>query len=685
VAPWLQSYLLVGAALQASFAWQMVPAMADGRTLDDAAHPASGPRHDPDDMLNAAGAMKPMACPITVPVLRRARKAIAAEGLPVDLDAGGRVLQVLLPLSEDAVAVWMLSAEEHPVLGPGALMRLVVPPAQGPQRAAWLANALNLAEAADWRGEDRAHALGAWLSDGSVLQHLTFLPSQTIGRLGSDAALLVVRSVLAWGAVRARFVAERLPWLVAAAVSRYPADEPPEAAASLDGSDASAEEEPLVPVAQRSFGPGARTPRPRSQPSVTHGPRELLVDPTDPTAYPEIDAAVAVAEDGDTVIVSPGTYRVPVVVDRAVRIEGRGSVEEVILEPVGGEALGVAASGAHIRGLTIRPSRAGNDGADHSAVAVHDASVIVEGCQLSSHLGASVWVGGPAAEVWLHGCVIANGAQNAVWVTEEARAEVVGCRITGHRWPIIVGGAHASLTVRDCQVLDNLDHGIVGADRATLVVAGCTIARNAVSGVLLLGAAPASRVEGCIIEENGGTGVFVEGGRGRIVGNRIRGNDVGVAVMEGAAPIVEDNELTENRLGLGVRGMGADPRIRANTISASRAEGVIVDESATGRFDSNTVTGSARAGIWVDDEGTTPRFSGNHVSGSAVGIVVTDGAGGDYRSNDLRGNARGSWHLDSPGPLACADNLEDAGVAGSGRVGPPPDPPGPAAPPSRLN
>jgi nitrous oxidase accessory protein NosD len=377
---------------------------------------------------------------------------------------------------------------------------------------------------------------------------------------------------------------------------------------------------------------------------------------------------------------------VPVVVDRAVRIEGRGPVEEVILEPVGGEALGIAASGVTVTGLTIRPARAGNDGADHSAVAVHDASVLVEGCQLSSHLGASVWVGGPAAEARLHGCVIANGAQNAVWVTEEARAELVGCRISGHRWPIIVGGVHASLTVRDCQVIDNLDHGIVGADRATLVVAGCTIARNAVSGVLLLGAAPASRVEDCTIEENGGTGVFVEGGCGRIVGNRIRGNDVGVAVMEGAAPIVEDNELAENRLGLGVRGTGADPRIRANMIRASRAEGVIVDESAAGRFEANTVTGSGRAGIWVDDEGTAPHFSGNHVNGSAVGILVTDGAGGDYRSNDLRGNTRGSWHLDSPGPLACADNLEDAGVPGADLPGgPATEGNAPATPPSRLN
>ena len=41
------------------------------------------------------------------------------------------------------------------------------------------------------------------------------------------------------------------------------------------------------------------------------------------------------------------------------------------------------------------------------------------------------------------------------------------------------------------------------------------------------------------------------------------------------------------------------------------------------------MTGSGGAGIWVDDEGTAPRFSGNHVNGSAVGVLVTDGAGGE--------------------------------------------------------
>ena len=57
-----------------------------------------------------------------------------------------------------------------------------------------------------------------------------------------------------------------------------------------------------------------------------------------------IDSAVAAAEVGDTIIVRPGTYRTPVVIDRAVRIEGRGPRSDILLEPVGAEALGFAAS-----------------------------------------------------------------------------------------------------------------------------------------------------------------------------------------------------------------------------------------------------------------------------------------------------------------------------------------------------
>ena len=697
VAPWLETHFLSAAALQVSIAFLQAPAVADGRPLDAEAHPVAGSRRDPDDMLNVAEAMPQQPSPFTATSLRRATRTLAAEGVDASFDAEAGVLLVRLPLPAEAEAAWALLSTEHPLLGPGAWTRLSLVRTTGPLRAAWQANALNLAEAADWAGEPRPHALGAWKSNAGHVFHDAFFPAGLFGKPDGEATLAVLRNLLAWGAVRARFAGERLPWLDAAAASRYPDDEPPDpdapddhdaadttsgaadttpGARSADAPDP--EDEPEVPLAQRSFGPASRTPRPRDAGSApTRRPkRELLVDPFDPADFAEIDDAIAEAEDGDRIVVRPGTYRKPVVVDRAVTIVGDGDIASIVLEPVGGEALGIAVSGASVSGLTIRPALAGNDGALWSAIAVHDSVVTVEGCVLTSHQGATVWVGGPSSRAVLVRCRMSGGAQNAVWVAEEGRAEMESCRVSGHRWPVAVAGLHASLAIRDCEVVDNLDGGIASLGRATLVVERTTVSGNAGSGIVLGEPAPASRVEDCTIEGNSEFGVLVGGGRGAaVLRSRIRDNAVGIVVVDGATPRIEGNELTDNATGMGVRGEGSDPVVVNNTISGGRASGVVIDEAARGRFDGNTVSGTGGAGVWVDDQGTAPRFARNHVSASAfAGVLVTDGAGGDFDANDLRGNAAGSWKLDEPGELRRNGNLEDTGIPPEAAR---PDPPAP--------
>lgn len=425
-----------------------------------------------------------------------------------------------------------------------------------------------------------------------------------------------------------------------------------------------ARDEPTLPVAERSFGRTSRAPRPRVESRGPRAVRELVVDPSDAAAFVEIDDAVAHADDGDRIVVRPGTYRRPVVVDRAVRIEGDGPRERIRLEPIGGEALGIAVSGATITGLTIHPAEAGNDGDDWSAVAVHDATVTIEGCALTSHLGATVWVGGPASRAVLRGCLLDGGSQNAVWIVEEGRAELVACRVTGHRWPMIAQGPHASLSIRDSEVTGNLDAGAVAANGARLVVEGTTVARNAGVGLALADAAPASRIEDCTVEDNLAVGVEVAGGRGaQVLRNRIRRNRLGITIVN-AAPLIEGNELADNGIGMGVRGEHCDPVIAANTIVGGVAAGVIVDGGAYGRFQGNSVVGGGDVGVWVDDPGTRPTFLDNHVSAcAAVGILVSNGAGGEFRSNDLRGNADGAWQVRDAGELTRIANLEDAGVA----------------------
>jgi parallel beta-helix repeat protein len=697
VADWLERWFAMCAALQASIAWVQGPAAAEGRPLDDEPHPTGGRRADPDDMLNVTGSLPEMASPLSPQVLEEAAEALRAAGAAAAVGGQGDVLQVALPVTGAAQARWNLAWTEHPVLRDGALVSLWLPVRIGPVRGAWLANALNLAETGDWRGEDRPHAIGAWRWEQGWLVHLAFLPGGVIGPLGREGALLLIQNLVAWGLVRAKFAGERLPWLEAAAAARHPEEEVPplehdgDEGAPREGDEAGiGAEAPVVPVAQRSFGPAARTPRGRTEAAPQSSglrrasPRELVVDPAEDGAFREIDDAVAVAEDGDTIRVRPGTYGTPVVVDRAVTILGDGPREAIVLEPAGAECLGFAASGARVRGLTLRPARAANDGAVWSAVAVHDVEATLEDCHLTTHLGATVWVGGPSSRAVLTGCTLVDGAQNAVYVGEEGRAELIACRVSGHRWPLAAAGPHASLTLRRSEVVDNLGHGAAATERALLVVEGCTVARNAHDGVLLGGAAPASRVVDSTIEENGDAGVFIGATRGRVSGNSIQRNDVGIAVVDAAAPTVRDNHLADNRVALGVSGAGSDPRVIANTISGSRAHAVVVEGRATGRFEANTVSATEGAGIWVDDAGTAPRFTGNHVGGGAIGVLVTEGGGGDFRSNDLRGNTRGSWYLDEPGDVTREDNLEDAGIPGAPLPVPPAGPAG-TPPPPLLN
>ena len=166
-----------------------------------------------------------MPSPVTASILRSARLELEAEGFAVTFDEDEEILVAILPAGGrrrdvDAAAV------DHPILGPGVLARLVLPRPMGAQRGAWIANALNLAEAADWTGEVRPHAFGAWTVDDGRLGHNAFFPAVLLGGGDEDAAVIVVRNLAAWGGARARFAGERLRWLEAAAVSRYPDDEP---------------------------------------------------------------------------------------------------------------------------------------------------------------------------------------------------------------------------------------------------------------------------------------------------------------------------------------------------------------------------------------------------------------------------------------------------------------------------
>lgn len=673
-AGWRTKWFLAAAGAQVGAGWLAGSSdAAAGLPLDDAPHPVAGRRADPDDILGIAVQGFPsMPIPLPPSVLNAAARMLRSGGVKTQVRDDGLLFACPTGPGPDALA--QIVPAEHDAFGDVVRISLTLPTRYGAHRGRWLANALNVAEDADWRGDPGPNALGAWQCRDGRLRHVIWLPSVLVTGLGEESAEGLLDVLISQTMLRARFAEVRLPWLVAAAVGRYPEDTAALAADPRAEDDAGADEadeeerEAFVPWAERSFGTASRTPRPRDPQRVPQPPRELVVDPADPSAFNEVDAAMAEAEDGDRIVVRPGTYRTPVVVDRAVEIAGEGERDRIVLEPVGGECLGFAVSGARVTGLTVRPSRAGNDGTSWSAVALHNVEATVERCRLSTHLGATVWVGGPQSLATLRDCEVLDGAQNPVWVAEEGAAELTRCRLAGHRWPSIAMGPHARLRVADCEVVDNLDGGLHGADGSLLVVERTRVARNAGFGIELRDAAPASRVEDCTVEGNLGVGIgIVAGVGGSVLRCRVRGNEVGIVAVGGATPTIDGNEVIDNHTGIGVRGHRSDPLVVANTVSGSH-DGVVIDEAATGRYERNRVSACEDAGVWVDDPGTRPRFEGNTVSGCGVAAVfVTDGGGGEFASNDLRGNAEGSWKTDEPGDLVRTGNLEDAGPPLGGR------------------
>ncbi|CAN5650388.1 hypothetical protein BH20CHL7_BH20CHL7_16520 [soil metagenome] len=334
-----------------------------------------------------------------------------------------------------------------------------------------------------------------------------------------------------------------------------------------------------------------------------------------------------------------------------------------MLEPAGAEALSMCASGAVVRNLSIRPALVGNDGMAWSAVWVRDVAVTIEDCDLSSHLGATVWVGGSSSRAIVRRCLIHDGAQNGVAARDEGTVLVEDCDVTGNRWPgVFAGGPGSSATVRRSRITDNFDIGALANASATLVVEHSRLARNAHGGVMLDGAAPASGIEHNEVETNAEEGILVLAGVGGLVrDNRLHRNQLGIVVAGGASPGIAGNEVVDT-LGpaILVTGARSDPWVSDNTLVAPRAAAIVVRDEGAGRFERNRIPAGRQPGVWILEHGSSPIFMENTISGGRlIAIAVTGHAGGLFERNDLRGNTGGSWDLDDAGPVELRGNLED--------------------------
>jgi len=358
-------------------------------------------------------------------------------------------------------------------------------------------------------------------------------------------------------------------------------------------------------------------------PEVASAPGEIIVVAPDGTGDVEsISAAVERAQDGDTILLRPGTYTDSVIVTRDITISGDGARDEVVViagdeHPVteatlpgwpdvapAAYAFALVDSAATIQSLTIEgPEVARAIVVLGGEVRLTDLSVSLEG----SYQG---WAGdnphgaihfGAEARGELTDSDIASG-----WVQYDGgsspvvRGNHLSCHgvvhgsgtdpiIESNTFALREDGCHYLLKVAygAAPLIKGNDFSIVGAE-AVVVTPSDFVHNGSLEGRapwVAVSGDPVTRIIGNRIHDSG-TGLSLDtDARVEVAGNTIESNRIGLTVRGNQARI-EDNILRGNTVGVTV--WSASPALVGNRIEANET-GLHMDAAASPGLQDNSI------------------------------------------------------------------------------------------------
>jgi Periplasmic copper-binding protein (NosD) len=340
----------------------------------------------------------------------------------------------------------------------------------------------------------------------------------------------------------------------------------------------------------------------------------IIVDQHDPGAVQTITEAVAMAQDGDTVLVRPGVYPESVVIDKDITLKGDGEREAVVIE-VGDDGptydgfwydpspYGILfdQSDAEVSGLTVRllspwdgsvgPTgfvAKGGDPLIHDVYADHPRDGEPECCA-----GPSVYIHGGSSAT-----VEDSLLEGLVFVQDESPATIED-NVIG--WYMVVDAGGAAV-----DVLGNTMDGVsyVGTGR---------IEGNQVA--LRDDHEPDVDYNGIHLA-TGSLGVPAEG-RWTVADNDVRGVLRGIWVATPVAGTIARNTLADNDIGMNLSGTGTGYTAEDNSVAGGRAGIVVASGEVT--LSGNSVDGASGTGLAIFERAAAT-LRGNHVCDNGTNL-----------------------------------------------------------------
>ncbi|MDA0920629.1 MAG: right-handed parallel beta-helix repeat-containing protein [Planctomycetota bacterium] len=374
-----------------------------------------------------------------------------------------------------------------------------------------------------------------------------------------------------------------------------------------------------------------------------------------PEDHKSIQAAIDAATDGDTVLVSAGTYRERVSLKPNVTLRSAGDdtkgelglkrAEDTIIDGTGGDenSAGVSmAEGSKIDGFTVTGVGTYDDEAwnKHHATQGEDQSY--------DRIGKPGVAG--IAVVRITDCEVVNNIVHHIGYSGIVTMGGQGKRVSAYIHHNIayrnMGGGigammESSPTIKSNTCFENFYAGIGHATRAYPLVINNDCYKNIRAGIgISEGSKPIVRGNKCYSNRRAGIGVRTgEETTPLIEHNECYDNDMaGIGAMKDAAPIVRHNRCYRNaEAGIGCQ-LRATPLIEFNECFENGMSGIGCRSEAAPVIRNNKCYQNETAGIGSQD-GARPVIIGNECYENVMaGIGTEDGAQAIIRDNKCYGN-----------------------------------------------
>ncbi len=343
-------------------------------------------------------------------------------------------------------------------------------------------------------------------------------------------------------------------------------------------------------------------------------------------------AGIAMAQDGDRILVRPGTYVEVVTITQDIVVLGEGPRESIVIRATDD---GPSTRSASLAGLPAGDQR--------YAVLIMNAGPTIDGLTFRGEHSAVVAIGGDPTIIDNHFIGVgpeapheAEAGKNSVMLRAGSSATIRENRVVDsgpiaafdRSQPLIEGneliGAHIvggfgdGARIRDNRI-ERSGRGIESTGSAAPVIEGNTMMEVEIP-IVAEGGAALIRGNTITHAASNDAGIQYDAGAGVIEGNTVVGYVQGIALTN------FDGAISRNTIDAGFDGLtltDSTGEIDGNQISAVFT-GISLTNSSPNVVD-NAIEGSVN-GVSITGAGSTPTFSGNELCGTTRPVAVSDGA-----------------------------------------------------------